>query len=254
MTVFGDTYADEYDELYRDKDYSAECDLIEEAFRRYGLEGIHTVVDLGCGTGNHSIPLAARGYGVTGLDRSPGMLAVARRKAAESHVDVEWVQGDIREGVKGATFDAALFMFAVLGYLLPNDDVMAALSSARRQVRTGGLLAFDVWYGPAVLTIKPSDRVKVIPMADGKVVRVVTPKLDTRNHLCEVHYQLWRLCAGRVEADSQELHHIRYFFPMELELMLTHSGFTLTSLTAFPTLDRPADETTWNVFAVARAV
>ncbi|MCX6570924.1 MAG: methyltransferase domain-containing protein [Candidatus Aminicenantes bacterium] len=254
MTVFGETYANQYDELVRDKDYRGECDLIEDVFRLYGHGEIHTLVDFGCGTGNHSIPLAQRGYQVTGVDLSSEMLCVARKKSSEVGASVNWIEGDVRNVQVGGPFDAGLFMYAVFGYLLLNEDVMAALSNARCHIRSGGLLTFDIWYGPAVLTIKPSDRVKIVPVTDGKVIRIVTSRLDTRHHSCQVHYHLWQLTGDHVEAESEELHTVRYFFPLELELMLSQSGFALVSLTAFPSLDRPADETTWNVLGVARAV
>jgi SAM-dependent methyltransferase len=252
--VYGDAYAGEYDQLYRDKNYAAECDLVEAALHRYGIGETRTIVDLGCGTGGHAIPLSARGYKVTGVDLSPAMLAVARRKAVSQGTSLDLVEGDIRTVHAGGPFDAGLFMFAVLGYLQRNDDVVAALTTARRQIRAGGLLAFDVWYGPAVLTIKPSDRVKVVAEPHGKVVRVVTPTLDTRRHLCQVHYQLWRFKDGHVDSESEEVHVVRYFFPLELELMLSQTGFTLLTLSSFPTLDEPAGDTTWSVFGIARAV
>jgi hypothetical protein len=50
-------------------------------------------------------------------------------------------------------------MFAVLGYQGENDDVLAALKTAHRHARPGGLFLFDVWYGPAVLHERPSQRV-----------------------------------------------------------------------------------------------
>ena len=81
-TVFGCGYADQYDLLYSDKDYEAECDLLEEVFRRYGTGPVQTILDLGCGTGSHALLLARRGYQVTGVDRSQEMLAQARQKAA----------------------------------------------------------------------------------------------------------------------------------------------------------------------------
>ena len=56
--MFGAVYADAYDLLYQDKDYDAECDLIESLFKNYGESGIKSVLDLGCGTGNHAVPLA----------------------------------------------------------------------------------------------------------------------------------------------------------------------------------------------------
>src|SRR4029077_11778373 len=78
---FGASYSLAYDALYRDKDYVSECDFVEAAIRRHGSGGDHRkVLDLGCGTGGHSIELARRGYTVRGVDLSPHMLSVARAK------------------------------------------------------------------------------------------------------------------------------------------------------------------------------
>jgi len=46
---------------------------------------------------------------------------------------------------------------------------------------------------------------------------------------------------------------MRYFFPQELRMILGHAGFEVRSISAFPTLDAPATENTWNVFVVASA-
>jgi SAM-dependent methyltransferase len=254
MGVYEEFYANEYDQLYNDKDYLAECDLIEQTFDMFGTGAIRSVYDFGCGTGNHSIPLAQRGYHVTGVDLSLEMLRVARKKSNKVGVSINWINGDIRYYQGSDPFDAGLFMFAVLGYLLPNEDVIAALTTARQNIKLGGLLAFDVWYGPAVLSIRPADRAKVVPVTGGKVIRIVTPNLNVRNHTCDINYQLWRLIGDQVESESEELHTVRYFFPREIELMLSQSGFKLCSLTEFPTLDSPVDETTWNVYGVAHAV
>lgn len=254
MPIFSELYANQYDQLHADKDYPGECDLIEEVFRRFGTGQIHKLVDFGCGTGNHSIPLAQRGYSVTGVDLSAQMLSVGRRKANRAHVKVKWMEGDIRNVHAGEPLDAGLLMFAVLGYFLSNEDVLAALVNVRRHIRLGGLLAFDFWYGPAVLTVRPSDRVKIITLPDGKVIRTATAGLDSRHHICEVRYHLWQLDGNRLMNEREELHTVRYFFPMELEFMLSQSGFSLTSLTAFPTLNRAADESTWNAFGVATAI
>lgn len=254
MTVaFGEAYANQYDRLYREKNYSSECDLIEQVFDLYGEGQIKKVLDLGCGTGNHSLPLAARGYEVTGVDLSPDMLRVARQKAKSAELSLNLVQGDIRDAKIGEVFDAALIMFAVLGYLLSNEDSMAALQNARAAIRTGGLLVFDVWYGPAVLTIRPTDRARLVSTEHGQVIRLVSSQLDTRRHVCSVKYDLWHIEGDRVKDHSEELHATRFFFPMELEMMLTQANFSLVSLTAFPGLDSPADETSWNALGVARA-
>ena len=253
---FGSIYADCYDALYREKDYEAECDLIERLFKTYGDGQIKNVLDLGCGTGNHALPLSMRGFEVIGIDRSESMLAQARKKAAQSLPAVRdaFCKADIHSVDLGRQFDAALLMFAVLGYQLENADVMAALRTARRHLRSGGLLLFDVWYGPAVLFQRPSERVKIIPTSDGKILRVSSSELDTRGHTCTVRFHVWKFAAERLLSETEEEHTVRYFFPLELELFLESTGFNPVRLAAFPEFQRDADEKTWNVLAVARVV
>lgn len=253
--VFNQGYADQYDLLYGDKDYESECDLLEKTFQCYSQAPVHSILDLGCGTGNHSISLARRGYQLHGVDLSENMLVHALEKSQKEtqKYPPAYLQGDVRSVDLGKQFDAVLMMFAVLGYQLTNDDVLASLRTVRKHLLPGGLFIFDVWYGPAVLAIRPSDRVKIIPTVDGKVIRAASGRLDTAHHVGEVSYHAWRLSGDRVISETEERHAMRFFFPLELELMLSTVGLKLEGLTAFPSLEQPANETTWNVLGVAKA-
>ena len=254
--LFGAEYADAYDVLYKDKDYLEESRLIDRLLQTYGNGPIRRVLDLGCGTGNHALPLASHGYAVVGVDRSAGMLESARKKAASWQIDgkANFYQEDIRSFQVEESFDASLMMFAVLGYQLENGDVLAALRTARRHVRSGGLFIFDVWYGPAVLRQGPSERVKLIPTDGGQILRIASGELDVGRHLCKVSYRLWRIEGERLIGQAEETHLMRYFFPLELKLFLECSGFFLVRLGVFPEIDRDPDTTTWNVLGLARAV
>jgi SAM-dependent methyltransferase len=256
--VFGTNYADAYDIVYGDKDYVAECDLIERLFQRYGEGPITSVLDLGCGTGKHCLLLDERGYEVVGVDRSASMLTHARRKAAKSdhhHGRREaFYQGDICNVDLQRRFDAVLIMFAVLGYQLENSDVLSVLTTARRHLRLGGLLLFDVWYGPAVLHQRPSQRVKIIPTPAGHILRVASGELDISRHVCMVKNDVWRIERDGLVSKTDELHAVRYFFPQELSLFLQCTGFEPVRLGAFPEFDREPDETDWNVLGVAQAI
>ena len=247
--VFGAGYADAYDALYEEKDYEGECDLLERIFSEYADGPVKAILDLGCGTGNHSLPLAQRGYEVVGVDRSEAMLEQARTKAGGA---VSFEVGDIRDVRLGREVDVVLLLFAVLGYQLSNDDVLAALQTARAHLRSGGLLIFDVWYGPAVLHERPSSRLRTIEKGDGRLVRASDGRLDVRRHLCTVDFRISDFEADRLVAESVERHEMRYFFPLELELFLVTTGFSLLRLGAFPDIDRDPDETTWNVLGIAR--
>jgi hypothetical protein len=140
-----------------------------------------------------------------------------------------------------------------LGYQIANADVMAALHTARRHLKPGGLFVYDVWYGPAVAAQRPSDRIKVVPVNGGRILRVASGQLDSRLHMCTVRFHLWRFAGDRLTAETEEVHPMRYFFPQELNLLLESAGFTPIRLGAFPAFDNDPDETTWNVLGVARA-
>jgi len=251
--VFGQVYAPAYDVLYRDKDYDGEIELVGQIFQQYAARPVRTVLDLGCGTGNHALRLAARGYQVFGVDRSPEMLAEADRKARDQKGHSRFQLADVRDIELGETFDAALMMFAVLSYQREDDDVRSVLCAARRHVRPHGLLLFDVWHGPAVLAQGPQERVRTIEHAGSTWMRTSSGRLDAKRHCCQVDFHLRHLQEGSMLEETHECHTMRYFFREELGLFLNESGFRLLRLGAFPEFDREPDHTTWNVMAVAVA-
>jgi SAM-dependent methyltransferase len=179
------------------------------------------------------------------------MLERARERIGDA---ARFELGDLAGVDLGETFDAVLMMFGVLSYQLSNADVQAALATARRHLTTGGMLFSDLWYGPAVLAQRPADRVKVLELANGQLIRAASGELDTARQACTVRYRLWRIEDGRLVSETRELHRMRYFFPLELELLLEHVGFELQHLGSFPDVDTAADEGTWNVAIVARAL
>jgi SAM-dependent methyltransferase len=254
-SAFSRTYATAYDLLYAEKDYASECDILEQLTSKYASNPVHSFLDLGCGTGNHAIELAQRGYEVCGVDRAEEMLAKAREKAqaVAPKGKISFYQDDLCRVDLSRYFDVALMMFAVLGYQKENHDVLAALTAARRHLLPGGLLLFDVWYGPAVLAQRPSDRVKRIAIEGGEILRSATGSLDVRHHLCRVRYDIWHMEKDRIIAKDREDHVMRYFFPLELELFLESTGFHIQKLSAFPDEGDP-NESTWNVIGVAQAL
>ncbi len=256
--TFGAAYAQQYDLLYQDKNYDAEVALLERLFARHALSG-NAVLDLGCGTGQHALRLARRGYEVTGVDRSPEMLRIARVKAEQSLDEMSpqpsFVEGDVTSvRLGGQPFDAALMMFAVLGYQVTNEAVRAALRTVRAHLRPGSLFVGDIWYGPAVLHVRPSERTKVVDAPDGQVIRSVRTSLDSFAHRADVSYRVWRLRGKEVVAEMREEHAMRFFFPQELALLFEMEGMELVELRAFGDADALPTEETWNVLAVGRAI
>lgn len=255
MAVFDAQYADQYDHLYSAKNYSEECDLIEAAIARHAGIRPASIVDVGCGTGQHALELARRGFRLTGVDLSDHMLQHARAKstALPAGQTPTWLKGDARTFEAAGPFDMGIMMFAVIGYLTRNDDVLQGLRNIRRHLQPGALFACDFWYGPSVLSDRPTDRVKVLTTPAGKVIRTTQTNLDIVTHTAQVNFGLWSIEGGRVVSETREAHTMRYFFPQEFALFLSQSGFSMLSISAFPSIDAPLTDATWNAFVVARA-
>jgi SAM-dependent methyltransferase len=255
-SVFGSSYASAYDALYREKDYDAECALIREAFAKVAASPIGSMVDFGCGTGEHALRFAHTGVHVHGIDLSPEMLELAQSKVKAVGLD-DWVRftiGDIATTNVGGPFDAASMMFAVLCYQTTNEQLLQTLRNVRAHLSLGAPFIADVWYGPAVLSDRPGDRVREIQSENGTLLRTTRTDIDTTSHTADVHFGLWELQGDKVASHTNETHRMRYLFPQEIRLLLELSGFNLVSLTAFPTLDADVSDQSWNAIILAQAV
>lgn len=135
-------YSDtELQRLIRQSEFYAE--FTEDVLRRAGLKAGMRVLDIGCGAGDVSL-LAARMVGatgaVTGLDKSPEALALARRRAEQEGLrHLCFIQADLTELDLTDSFDALIGRFVLM--FLP--DPSAVLQRVARYVRAGGLIAFQ---------------------------------------------------------------------------------------------------------------
>jgi SAM-dependent methyltransferase len=251
---FREPYARHYDAMYEEKDYAREVDYVEWAFRRSGARNVKAVLDVGCGTGGHAIRLAQRGYRVTGIDPSPWMLARARQKASGGlRRRLAFQQGTARSFRRSERFDAACCMFAVIDYLLEDEEIRASLTNIRRHLATGAPFVFDYWYAPAVLSIRPSVRL-LVKQADGyEIARTAIPSLDPARRLNVTKYHCTIRRNGTIEDEFTEIHPVRFFFRKELDRFLSESGFTPIAHLAFLKRRQPPGRRTWSALCVARA-
>ncbi|GAA2898853.1 hypothetical protein GCM10010517_64250 [Streptosporangium fragile] len=143
--MFDRDLAEVYDLVYRERgqDFHGEAELVTRLVRdRSPRAG--SLLDVGCGTGEHLRALRASFPHVEGLDRSEPMIAVARAKLPG--VDIH--TGDMCDFDLGRTFDAVISLSAAVAYLPSARDMRAAVARMAAHLAPGGVLLVEPWYFP----------------------------------------------------------------------------------------------------------
>ena len=239
-------YAKYYDFIYQDKDYNRECNFIEEIFEI--TKKPKKILEIGCGTGSYTKILLSRGYKVTAIDISDEMLKIAEKKCFTN-----FIRADIRTVKIDDKFDCCLAMFAVMGYIIKNREIIKTLINIRKHLKTNGIFIFDVWNGLSVMRILPEQRIKKVENDEVKIIRYAIPNLIAFEHICEVNYKV--LILDKKEKTYHEInekHIVRFYFPQEIIHYLENAGFEVLNICPFLDLNEKVDENVWNMCVITR--
>lgn len=248
-------FADYYDTLYGYKNYFKESSFLNKLFKKYFKKKKLSILDVGCGTGSHALILAKFGHKVTGVDLSDKMIKVAKKKAKESKIKVDFKKGDARKTNLKKKFDVVLLMFNVIGYQLKNEEVASVFKTAGRHLKKGGLLVFDCWFGPAVLSQKPEKRRKIIKKNKSeKLIKSANPSLDILSQTVGINYQIIRIAGKKILDKVEEIHKIRFLFPQEINNYLKGAGFQLVNISPFMRIDKKPTLNDWNITVIAKKI
>lgn len=125
-----------YDILYESKGYEKESKFIIAILKKYN---VRSVLDVGCGTGNHLIFLKKEGFDCEGLDLNQEMLNIAKQK-----LDVPLYKGDLTDFNINKKFDAIICMFATFNHLIESDSANKAMSNFYNHLNPNGILLIDL--------------------------------------------------------------------------------------------------------------
>ncbi|NLA47208.1 MAG: methyltransferase domain-containing protein [Firmicutes bacterium] len=222
-------FAGIYDRIMEGVDYEGWADYIESLLQRFNRQP-RSLLDLACGTGSSSLPFAARGYRVTGLDLSEEMLQVARAKAAAAGLQVNFCRMDLRELRLAEQYDLALLFQDGLNYLLTDKELLQAFSGVRKLLQPGGLFIFDL--------TRPSLRARngqpSVYWADEEDFSLIwESRYDKTTETWEVFLTVFEIEEGGLYRKFQERHREKDYPPDLVCRLLEEAGFRLLEI--FPT-------------------
>lgn len=199
--------------------------FFERQVERYG----EPVLELACGTGRITIPLAEQGIQITGLDVSEPMLSHAQRKAMEKGVVVEWVKADCRDFTVDKKFNLIFFPFNSITHLPDVESLEACFSCVREHLAQNGRFIIDVFNPRFDILMRDSTRrYPVVSYSDPDGRGTITV---TESNVYDAAEQMNRITwYYRVdEADEERIvsFALRMLFPQELDALLLYNGFSI---------------------------
>ncbi|HEY3353137.1 MAG TPA: class I SAM-dependent methyltransferase [Polyangia bacterium] len=217
--LFDERYLAFYEELTPAAPSTAEAAFVEQAL---GLAPHSRVLDLGCGTGRHSVALALRGHAVTGLDLSPTLLGVAERLAAAHQAPLTLVRRDLRDLAGLGPFDACVCLYTVFGYFddAANEQVLRGVRDA---LHPDGRLLLDLTsFAPLLL---PAGHTVWRESAHG--VAREAHRYDPLDGVLTTERTLFRKDGGVVTLPASR---VRAYLPHEVLALLARAGFAVDAL------------------------
>ena len=201
------------------------------------------VLEVGCGTGRVLIPTARAGVDVVGLDLSPHMLAVCRRRLRDEpeavQSKVRLVQADMRRFDLGRIFTLVTIPFRPFQHLLTVEDQLSCLESIRQHLGNGGVLILDI-FNPSLdfLVNRPVgeefDEEPEFTMPDGRRVTRLHKTIthDRFNQISDFELVYYVKHPDGREERLVHSFQMRYLFRFEVEHLLARAGFAVEHLYA----------------------
>ena len=212
-----ENYATQYEKEVFTAGTIGECDFIEKEIKH---DKQRRILDIGCGTGRHSVELAKRGYRITGIDLSEGQLAKAREKAKKENLTIDFRSGDARNLPFVNEFDVAIMICEGAFPLMETDEMnFRILKGATDALKENGKLIFTTLNGLFPLFHSVKDFIAVNTKKGGAISTDNSFDLMTfRDHNITTF----------TDDDGKEMNlecNERYYVPSEITWMLKSLGY-----------------------------
>ena len=250
MTSY-DGWADVYDSIYA---------YVREDIPFYVQEAVRSggpVLELGCGTGRVTLPIAQSGIDIVGLDNSDAMLERARDKATlieSEHGIRDLRMGDMREFSLDRTFPLVIIPFRGFLALLSVEDQVRCLTTIREHLEPDGRLIFNIFVPDPQMLVEDEDaafhlRDVTDPNTGRTSVVWQQTRVDTFNQVLSVRLIVDEIDQeGAVGKRFYRDYQIRYAHRVEILHLLERCGFEVVDLYGdfdYSPFDEDSGEMVW---------
>lgn len=249
--VAGEIFYEFYDTIFKAKDYLAETKMIFSLSREYGFKKPEKMLEIGCGTGNHTLLLSKKVRSLDSLDIDSRMTRLAETKLKNGRIENVSILTKSVEELEEKNYDLVVAMFNVVTYIKGYKNLLSFIGGVSDKLRPGGIFVFDCWNGVAALLDPPKSKKMEIVEGNTKVDCVLTSKTDSLRQTTTLNYDI-------VVSDGKKKRNGKYSFdqtlwtPMQIEEALKEAGLEVLLCSALMKPDRPATDKDWKIMFCAR--
>ncbi len=223
MKLYSDLAEFYYEIEKTNRSFQEEIQFVNSLFQKHKAK---SVVDLGCGTGEHVTALQSMGYSIIGVDSSSSMLEIAKKRFPNCNFQT----GLIQKFQSKQIFDAALCLFGTFNYLTNNEDIDAALIRLKKSLKPSGIAILEIWNSYPIQQIKRKPITTVSMTKVGKTIIKrnrgfrITAEEETKT-IVEVNY-IYHLD----DKEIKDKHIMRVFSFSEIAQLLNRFQFQILNI------------------------
>jgi len=185
------------------------------------------ILELCCGTGRLTLPIAKDGYNISGVDYTVSMLEQAKVKASGEGLDIAFIEADIRTLDLPEKYDLIFIPFNSIHHLYKNEDLFKAFNVVKKHLKEGGLFLLDC-FNPNIQFIvegeKEQKEIAEYTTNDGRDILI--KQIMRYENKTQINRIEWHYFINGAFNSIQNLD-MRLFFPQELDSYLEQNGFNI---------------------------
>ena len=189
------------------------------------------VLELACGTGRITLPLAEEGIDIIGLDISEGMLDQAKKKAQEKNLKIEFIKDDCRTFKLDRKFKLIFIPFNSFAHIHDLESAENLFTRVKEHLTKDGRFIIDIFNpNPEFMVRDPNEKKKVFeypdPYHEGNVVIYETIVYDKINQINRIK---WYYTMADGKETVEELN-MRIYYPLEIQVLLKYNGLKIEKI------------------------
>jgi SAM-dependent methyltransferase len=242
-----------YDLLYQDKDYAAEVLLVKQIAEQELGNKPRGILEIGCGTGNHTVQLAASKTPLIAIDTDPHMVKLCQKKFASLPYPHVQIKHTSVENLTQKNFDLVISLFNVVTYIDSFSALISFFKAIYHALINDGVFMFDAWNGIAAIREPPGEKHFHIETPDHAISAHLSSQTDFFRQRVTLTYeiQLQDLHSGVSENDSYSFGQ-SLWTPNQLFDALKIAGFSNYRVCALFAPEVIATEHHWKVMFICK--